>query len=78
MKDSRNRGQGMKDATDWLGLGLYTAAEASRLLDLPPAKVRRWLGGYDYVHRGEKHRADPLWSLQLPSWTVSSGSAFSI
>ena len=66
----------MKDATDWLGVGLYTAAEASRLLDLPPAKVRRWLGGYDYVHRGEKHRADPLWSLQLPKLDGQLGLVF--
>lgn len=66
----------MKDATDWLGLGLYTAAEASRLLDLPPAKVRRWLGGYDYVHRGEKHRADPLWPLQLPKLDGQLGLGF--
>jgi hypothetical protein len=66
----------MKGAIDWLGLGLYMAAEASRLLDLPPAKVRRWLGGYDYVHRGEQHRADPLWSLQLPKLDGQLGLGF--
>ena len=66
----------MADASDWLGVGLYTAAEASRLLGLPPAKIRRWLGGYDYVHRGGKRRADPLWSLQLPKLDGQLGLGF--
>jgi hypothetical protein len=31
----------MKERAEWLGIGLYPAAAASRLLTLPAAKVRR-------------------------------------
>jgi hypothetical protein len=63
----------MADKSDWLGIGLYTAAEAARLLNLPVAKVRRWLGGY----RGAEREYAPLWTPQLPSSTISSGSVSS-
>jgi uncharacterized protein (DUF433 family) len=66
----------MHDANDWLGVGLYTGTEACRLLRLPPAKVRRWMGGYDYVHRGEKRHAEPLWVPQLPKLDDQLGLGF--
>ena len=28
-------------------------------------KIRRWLRGHDYVHRGERHHAEPLWRPQI-------------
>jgi len=31
-----------------LGIGLYTAEEAARLLAVHPSTVRRWLVGYSY------------------------------
>jgi hypothetical protein len=33
---------------DLLGIGLYTAEEAARLLAVHPSTVRRWLVGYSY------------------------------
>ena len=64
----------MNDWDDWLGLGLYTAAEASRLLHLPVAKVRRWLGGY----RGAERDYAPLWTPQLPRLDDQLGLVSSI
>ncbi|MCE3250055.1 MAG: hypothetical protein K0R41_3880 [Geminicoccaceae bacterium] len=62
----------MDDQPSRLGIGLYTAAEASRLLDLPPARLRRWLGGY----RSAGHAYDPLWTVQLPRLDDRLGLGF--
>jgi uncharacterized protein (DUF433 family) len=62
----------MNDRAEWLGIGLYTAAEASRLLNLPVAKVRRWLGGY----RGAGREYAPLWRPQLPKLDDQLGLGF--
>lgn len=66
----------MGDARGWLGIGLYTAAEAARLLKLAPATVRRWIGGYHYNHRGVPRYADPLWAAQLPKLSGQVGLGF--
>lgn len=65
-------GDRMDDVESWLGIGLYTAAEASRLLELPAAKVRRWLGGYQAAERAY----DPLWTPQLPKLDDQLGLGF--
>lgn len=44
-----------------LGIGLYTPAEASRLLHIPSAKITRWLRG----HRIGERRYEPLWTQQV-------------
>lgn len=44
-----------------IGLGLYTPAEASRLLHVPASKISRWLRGH---HIGV-HQYDPLWAPQV-------------
>jgi hypothetical protein len=62
----------MDSGERWLGIGLYTAAEASRLLDLPVARVRRWLGGY----RGAERDYAPLWTPQLPKLDDQLGLGF--
>ena len=62
----------MENGSPWLGIGLYTGAEASRLLHLPPAKVRRWLGGY----RGAERDYAPLWVPQLPKLDDQLGLGF--
>jgi hypothetical protein len=62
----------MQDRAEWLGIGLYTAAEASRLLALPVAKVRRWLGGYREARRAHP----PLWRPQLPRLDDQLGLGF--
>ena len=49
-----------------LGIGYYTSAEASRLLELPARHIRRWLGGYGYKSKGSRLHVAPLWKPELP------------
>lgn len=44
-----------------IGVGLYTPAEAGRLLDVPAAKISRWLRGHRIGERGY----EPLWTPQV-------------
>jgi uncharacterized protein (DUF433 family) len=55
-----------------LGRGVYGAAEALRLINfrrqfdtssrtISRQTITRWLRGYDYVRKGEKHHSPPLW-----------------
>ena len=44
-----------------VGIGLYTSAEAGRLLRISPTKISRWLRGHD---ANGKHYA-PLWQSQV-------------
>jgi hypothetical protein len=44
-----------------IGVGLYTPAEAQRLLGVPAGKISRWLTGH--VVGGKRY--DPLWSPQI-------------
>jgi uncharacterized protein (DUF433 family) len=44
-----------------IGIGLYTPAEAGRLVQVAPAKILRWLRGHDI---SGKHY-DPLWDPQV-------------
>src|SRR5271163_2031063 len=50
-----------------IGIGDYTAPEATRLLKTTPRNISRWLGGYSYRRNdGAVVRAAPLWVPQLP------------
>jgi uncharacterized protein (DUF433 family) len=62
----------MERADRWLGIGLYTASEAAQLLNLPVAKVCRWLGGY----RVAGHEYAPVWEPQLPKLDNQLGLGF--
>ncbi len=44
-----------------IGVGLYTPAEAGRLLHVPAAKIARWLRG----HQIKGHNFGPLWAAQV-------------
>lgn len=50
-----------------LDTGVYTAAEAARLLRTKPGTVNRWLGGYGYRRGTGVVRQPPLWRPQLPA-----------
>jgi hypothetical protein len=56
--DKRLRGTVANDLT---GVGLYTPAEASRLLRIPASKKVRWLRGHEVNGRWY----DPLWRPQI-------------
>lgn len=44
------------------GVGAYTISEASSLLGMTPARLRRWLYGYEY--QGGEGTQPPLWKPQ--------------
>ena len=46
---------------DFVGIGLYTPAEAGRLLMMAPSKIIRWLRG----HRASNRTYEPLWRSQV-------------
>ncbi|WP_029618987.1 MerR family transcriptional regulator [Pseudorhizobium marinum] len=58
----------MREDAPALGIGFYSAGEAARLLDTPVRNIRRWLGGYNYRHKGEIFHVKPLWTPQLPAY----------
>lgn len=62
----------MRADVELIGIGLYTAVEASRLIGVPVRHIRRWLCGYHYiVHGGERRWVDPLWTPQVPRFCSS-------
>jgi uncharacterized protein (DUF433 family) len=57
---------GHGDDSGFLGIGLYSAADASRLLKVPLRNIRRWLGGHTYRRGDSLHSVPPLWEPALP------------
>jgi uncharacterized protein (DUF433 family) len=58
-----------KHDTSLIGLGLYTPAEAGRLINVPAAKLTRWLKG----HGSGNRTYAPLWSGQID---ISDGAVY--
>lgn len=58
----------MSDLKDQLGRGVYTLAEAARLIHGDARAIKRWLYGYDLKVEKDgstvKRRAGPLWRTQ--------------
>lgn len=50
----------------FLGVGIYSVPEASRLTRVSKGRIRRWAKGYEYQVRGQRRRSASLWTLQLP------------
>ncbi len=48
-----------------LGSGIYTVPEASRLSRVSSARIRRWLKGYDFKSKQERHHSNPVWTGQF-------------
>ena len=51
---------------EFVGVGLYTVADAARLLKAPPRNLRRWMDGYDYKKSGLVRHVPALWQPDLP------------
>ncbi|AUQ59738.1 hypothetical protein PhaeoP30_02854 [Phaeobacter inhibens] len=51
---------------EYIGLGLYSLPEASRLLKASPRNLRRWMAGYDYRRGDDLHHVAALWEPDLP------------
>jgi uncharacterized protein (DUF433 family) len=50
----------------FIGVGIYTVTEASRLVGVPARTIRRWATGYTYSNSGAVRRSPPLWTAELP------------
>ena len=54
-----------RDGSLYLGLGIYTLSEASRLSGVAPQRIRRWLMGYRYNYEGQSLSQAPLFKGQI-------------
>lgn len=48
-----------------LQTGIYTVSEASRLANVSPWRIRRWLKGYEFKVKHGRHRSPAVWNSQL-------------
>ena len=48
-----------------LQTGIYTVSEASRLANVSPWRIRRWLKGYEFKVKHGRHRSPSVWNSQL-------------
>lgn len=57
-----------------LGVGIYSRADAARLLVVTPSRLRRWVGGYTYRYeRGREHRTGSKPPVVRPALPVIDG-----
>jgi hypothetical protein len=49
----------------WIGRGIYTPAEASRLTGVSTGRVRRWLRGYAFGRDGDRRISPPVLSPEV-------------
>lgn len=66
----------MSSEFTYVGRGVYSAAEAARLIHLTPTRVRRWLRGYSYVQRGKRISRPPVVGFAEPSERVAHSLSF--
>jgi uncharacterized protein (DUF433 family) len=59
-----------------LGIGLYTVAEAARLICISQGRLRRWLRGYTYRGGEAPVPSAPVWPRQLPNIDGAFGLGF--
>lgn len=57
-----------KPIHEFVGVGLYSMADAAQLLKTPPRNLRRWLNGYDYKRDETVRHVPPLWTPDLPKF----------
>jgi hypothetical protein len=50
----------------YIGAGVYTIAEASRLTGVSSGRIRRWMKGYEHGSPGDRRTSPPIFAGQLP------------
>jgi uncharacterized protein (DUF433 family) len=48
-----------------LGSGIYTVSEAAHLTKVSAPRIRRWMKGYDFKTKKERHHSRPVWTGQI-------------
>jgi len=56
----------METRNDWLGVGVYTVVEASRMTGVSSRRIRRWLLGYTFRSGDRTRASQPVWRSDLP------------
>ena len=59
-----------------LGVGIYTVPEAARITKVEPARIRRWLRGYEFKLQDQVRTSRPVWPHQLPEVEGSLALSF--
>lgn len=55
-----------QDTSQFLGVGIYSVPEASRLTGVAHARIRRWVKGYKWSSENGEQASPPVWDKQLP------------
>src|SRR5262245_15297787 len=50
----------------FIGVGLYTVPESSRLTHVSPGRIRRWMRGYVFRTGSGSHKSPPVITSSLP------------
>lgn len=50
----------------FIGVGIYSVPEASRLTDVSSQRIRRWIKGYTFSVGQIRKKSPPVWQSQLP------------
>lgn len=50
----------------FIGVGIYTIPEASRLTKVSSQRIRRWMKGYTFSAGLNRKKSPPVWQSQLP------------
>ncbi|MGC2444775.1 hypothetical protein [Candidatus Binatus sp.] len=65
------------DKYRWIGRGVYTTAEASRLTRISAGRIRRWMEGYTFVRRGKVRTSPAVLSRGVEAFPESEAMAIS-
>jgi uncharacterized protein (DUF433 family) len=66
----------MRDGQNFLGVGIYTVAEASWLTNVSAPRIRRWMRGYRFRVGDETHASPAVWDPDLPEVDGSLALSF--
>ena len=66
----------MRDEQSFLGVGIYTVAEATWMTNVSAPRIRRWMRGYTFRVGDETHASPAVWEPDLPEMNGSLALSF--
>ena len=66
----------MRDGLNFLGVGIYTVAEAAWMTNVSAPRIRRWMRGYKFRVGDETHASPAVWKPDLPEMGGSIALSF--
>ena len=52
--------------TEYVGAGIYSVSEASKLTHVSRQRIQRWLHGYTYTHKNQMKVSPSVWAPHFP------------